>query len=55
MPTGKLDMVVCGAGTGGTVSGLAKKIKERCPTCKVNVLSVFADMLSATELVSSVQ
>ena len=26
---GKVDMVVCGAGTGGTISGVARKIKER--------------------------
>lgn len=31
----KLDMVVVGAGTGGTISGLARKIKERLPDCKV--------------------
>lgn len=32
---GKLDMVVIGAGTGGTVTGISKKIKEKIPTCKV--------------------
>jgi len=32
---GKLDMVVCGAGTGGTITGIARKIKEKCPNCKV--------------------
>lgn len=32
---GKLDMLVCGAGTGGTIAGLARKIKERCPNCKI--------------------
>ena len=26
---GKLDMVVCGSGTGGTISGVGRKIKER--------------------------
>ena len=26
---GKVDMVVCGAGTGGTISGVARKLKER--------------------------
>jgi len=38
--TGKLDMLVCGAGTGGTISGIARKIKERCPACKVSVCSL---------------
>ncbi|SAM08422.1 hypothetical protein [Absidia glauca] len=33
---GKLDMLVAGAGTGGTITGLAAKIKEKCPDCKVS-------------------
>ncbi|KAF4521519.1 hypothetical protein B566_EDAN012208 [Ephemera danica] len=32
---GRLDMVVAGAGTGGTITGLGRKIKERYPHCKV--------------------
>lgn len=32
---GKVDMVVAGAGTGGTVSGIGRKIKEKCPECIV--------------------
>ncbi|XP_075053669.1 cystathionine beta-synthase isoform X2 [Mixophyes fleayi] len=32
---GQLDMVVVGAGTGGTITGLARKLKEKCPNCKV--------------------
>ncbi|XP_052804338.1 cystathionine beta-synthase-like isoform X2 [Mya arenaria] len=31
----KVDMVVLGAGTGGTLTGLARKFRERCPNCKV--------------------
>jgi len=31
----KLDMIVVGAGTGGTLTGLSRKIKEKCPACKV--------------------
>ncbi|MCA9756473.1 MAG: cystathionine beta-synthase [Candidatus Eisenbacteria bacterium] len=32
---GKVDMIVIGAGTGGTISGVARKIKEECPNCIV--------------------
>ena len=28
-------MVVLGAGTGGTITGVARKIKEKCPNVKV--------------------
>jgi cystathionine beta-synthase len=28
-------MIVAGAGTGGTISGLGRKIKEKCPTCLI--------------------
>ena len=30
-------MIVCGAGTGGTVAGIGRKIKEELPSCKVCV------------------
>lgn len=32
---GKIDMLVATAGTGGTVAGLACKLKEKCPECTV--------------------
>jgi len=32
---GKVDMVVVSAGTGGTLTGIAKKFKEVIPNCKV--------------------
>ncbi|XP_023667227.1 cystathionine beta-synthase-like protein isoform X2 [Paramormyrops kingsleyae] len=31
----KVDMVVTGAGTGGTVTGIARKLKEKCPNVKI--------------------
>lgn len=31
----KLDAIVIGAGTGGTLTGIGKKIKERIPNCQV--------------------
>ncbi|XP_071959165.1 cystathionine beta-synthase-like [Antedon mediterranea] len=32
---GKLDMIVAGAGTGGTICGLARKLKEKNPKIKI--------------------
>nr|CAB3228075.1 cystathionine beta-synthase-like [Phallusia mammillata] len=32
---GQVDMLVSGAGTGGTVCGIGRKFKEKCPSCKV--------------------
>lgn len=29
-------MLVAGAGTGGTITGIARKLKEKCPNIKVN-------------------
>ena len=34
-------MIVCGAGTGGTITGIARKIKEKCPNAKVSKNSPF--------------
>jgi len=31
----QVDMVVAGVGTGGTLTGLSRKIKEICPECEV--------------------
>ncbi|XP_010130228.1 PREDICTED: cystathionine beta-synthase-like [Buceros rhinoceros silvestris] len=32
---GKVHMVVIGSGTGGTITGVARKMKEKCPECKI--------------------
>jgi len=32
---GKIDMLVASAGTGGTIAGLSRKIKMKCPDCKI--------------------
>jgi len=36
---GKVDMLVAGAGTGGTLTGIARKLKEKCP----NIIIVAVD------------
>ena len=46
--TGKVDMVVGGAGTGGTISGIGRKIKEVVPNCKVSSFIRFAMIIAAT-------
>ncbi|XP_029416633.1 cystathionine beta-synthase isoform X2 [Nannospalax galili] len=32
---GRLDMLVASAGTGGTITGIARKLKEKCPGCRI--------------------
>ncbi|VTJ85566.1 Hypothetical predicted protein [Marmota monax] len=32
---GKLDMLVATVGTGGTITGIARKLKEKCPGCRI--------------------
>ena len=32
---GQVDMVVLGAGTGGTISGIGRKLKEHNPHCQI--------------------
>ena len=34
---GKLDLVVMGAGTGGTITGVARKLKEKIPDVQVKI------------------
>ncbi|CAB3249185.1 unnamed protein product [Arctia plantaginis] len=45
----KVDMVVIGAGTCGTISGVAHKIKERCPTCQIVGVDPYGSILAQPE------
>lgn len=44
-----MDMVICGAGTGGTVCGVGRKMKEECPTCTVVAADPEGSILSLPE------
>lgn len=44
-----VDMVVIGAGTCGTVSGVGHKIKERCPKCVVVAVDPQGSILAEPE------
>ncbi|XP_063831339.1 cystathionine beta-synthase-like [Ostrinia nubilalis] len=44
-----VDMVVIGAGTSGTVSGVGNKIKERCPNCIVVAIDPYGSILATPE------
>lgn len=46
---GKLDAIVMTAGTGGTISGVARKIKERCPNCIVYGVDPVGSILALPE------
>jgi len=46
---GHVDMVVVGAGTGGTITGIGRKIKERLPNCKVIGVDPVGSILAQPE------
>eukprot|EP01132_Coremiostelium_polycephalum_P000375 gene375-472_t len=46
---GKLDMIVCTAGTGGTISGIARKLKEKLPNVKVVGVDPHGSILAVPE------
>ncbi|KAI9184566.1 cystathionine beta-synthase [Blastocladiella emersonii ATCC 22665] len=46
---GNVDMYVAGAGTGGTLSGTAKKLKEACPKIQVVGLDPHGSILALPE------
>ena len=46
---GKVDMMVLGAGTGGTISGIGRKLKEKCPECIVVGVDPLGSILAEPE------
>lgn len=50
---GAVDMVVIGAGTGGTITGIAKKIKEQNPNCLVVGADPIGSILAGGDHVAS--
>lgn len=43
---GKLDMFVCGVGTGGTIAGIGKRLKELLPNIKIVGVDPFGSILA---------
>merc|ERR1712084_172224 len=46
---GKLDYMVMSAGTGGTVTGTAKKLKEKIPGIKIVAVDPYGSILAKPE------
>lgn len=46
---GKVDYIFCGVGTGGTISGIARKVKELNPNIKVIGIDPFGSILAQPE------
>jgi len=45
----QVDMIVAGAGTGGTITGIAKKVKEKVPHCKIVGIDPDGSILAVPE------
>jgi cystathionine beta-synthase len=43
---GKIDVLVAGAGTGGTISGIARKLKEKLPNIRIVGVDPYGSLLS---------
>merc|ERR1712070_8681 len=49
---GKVDALVAGAGTGGTITGIARKMKEKCPSVTVVGVDPYGSILAQPEAVN---
>jgi cystathionine beta-synthase len=50
---GKIDLFVATAGTGGTICGIARKIKEKCPNCIIVGVDPVGSILGLPDSVNS--
>lgn len=50
---GRVDAIVCGAGTGGTIAGIGRKIKERLPACQIVGVDPHGSILARPESLNS--
>lgn len=50
---GKIDMIVCGAGTGGTISGIGRRVKETFPKCQIVGIDPVGSILAKPETLNS--
>ncbi|XP_037932366.1 uncharacterized protein LOC119667149 [Teleopsis dalmanni] len=48
----KVDMIVCGPGTGGTITGIGRKIKERLPNCKMVGVDPYGSLIARPESIN---
>merc|ERR1712113_1006006 len=49
---GKLDYMIMSAGTGGTISGIAKKLKEKIPDVKIVAIDPYGSILAEPDCVN---
>ncbi|XP_062499481.1 cystathionine beta-synthase-like protein isoform X2 [Corticium candelabrum] len=49
---GKLDMIVLTAGTGGTITGIGRKIKEKLPSVKIIGVDPFGSLLAQPDVLN---
>ena len=52
---GKIDMIVISAGTGGTITGIARKLKEKIPGVKVIGVDPYGSILAGPGPIFSYQ
>ncbi|KAG8182617.1 hypothetical protein JTE90_009980 [Oedothorax gibbosus] len=48
----QVDMIVMGVGTGGTITGIGRKVKERCPTCQIVGVDPYGSILAQPEILN---